>query len=149
MQIVSGACLFVIAVILLAYVPGKLLLIALKRTLSPLEDVTLACFLGLIVSGLAYWLITYTHQARFFLVWPLMTAAVFVWLYASRTKTLWRHSPKQAFLSPESAAVVSDRSGVAPGRTYCAGDYRAGISAFLLHESHAAFGWHDARLSGA
>ena len=92
MQIVSGACLFVIAVILLAYVPGKLLLIALKRTLSPLEDVTLACFLGLIVSGLAYWLITYAHQARFFFVWPLRTAAVFVWLYSSKTKTLWRHS---------------------------------------------------------
>ena len=90
MQIVSGACLFVIAIILLAYVPGKLLLIALKRTLSPLEDVTLACFLGLIVSGLAYWLITYTHQARFFLVWPLMTAAVFVSLYATKQKTLWR-----------------------------------------------------------
>ena len=113
MQIVSGACLFVIAVILLAYVPGKLLLIALKRTLSPLEDVTLACFLGLIVSGLAYWLITYAHQARFFLVWPLVTAAVFVWFYGSKTKTLWRHSPKQASLSPESAAVVCDRSGVA------------------------------------
>ena len=47
MQIVFGACLFVIAVILLAYVPGKLLLIALKRTVSPLEDVTLACVLGL------------------------------------------------------------------------------------------------------
>ena len=50
MQIVSGACLFVIAVILLAYVPGKVLLIALKRTLSPLEDVTLACVLGLEMS---------------------------------------------------------------------------------------------------
>ena len=76
MQIVFGACLFVIAVILLAYVPGKLLLIALKRTLSPLEDVTLACVLGLIVSGLVYWLITFAHQGRFYLVWPLTTAAV-------------------------------------------------------------------------
>jgi hypothetical protein len=113
MQIVYGACLFVIAVILLAYVPGKLLLIALKRTLSPLEDVTLACFLGLIVSGLAYWLIAYAHQARFYVVWPLMTTAVFVWLYASKTKTLWRYSPKQTSLSPESAAVSCDRSGVA------------------------------------
>src|SRR6266550_8310859 len=113
MQIVFGACLFAIAVILLAYAPGKLLLIALKRTLSPLEDVTLACFLGLVVSGLAYWLITYAHQARFFLVWPLMTSAVFVWLYASKTTTLWRHSPKQASLSPEGATVVCDRSGVA------------------------------------
>lgn len=110
MQIVSGACLFVVAIILLAYVPGKLLLIALKRTLSPLEDVTLACFLGLIVSGLAYWLITYAHQARFFLVWPLMTAAVFVWVY---TKTKWRHSPTPASPSPESATVVCDRSVLA------------------------------------
>jgi len=113
MQIVSGACLFVIAVILLAYVPGELLLIALKRMLSPLEDITLACFLGLIASGLAYWLITYAHQARFFLVWPVMTSAVFVWLYASKTTTPWRPSPKQASLSPENAEVVCDRSGVA------------------------------------
>jgi len=36
MQIVFGACLFAIAVILLAYVPGKLLLIALKPALTPL-----------------------------------------------------------------------------------------------------------------
>ena len=82
MQIVSGACVFVIAVILLGYVPGKLLLIALKRTLSPLEDVTLGCFLGMVVSGVVYWLITFAHQARFYFVWPLATAAVFVWLSA-------------------------------------------------------------------
>lgn len=113
MQIVFGACLFVIAVILLAYVPGKLLLIALKRTLSPLEDVTLACFLGLIVSGLAYWLIAYAHQARFYLLWPLATAAVLVWVHGPKIKTVWRQSPKPAPLSPESAAVSRDRSGVA------------------------------------
>jgi hypothetical protein len=53
MQIFFGACLFFIAVILLAYVPGRLVLLLLKRTLSPLEDVTLACVLGLLVSGLA------------------------------------------------------------------------------------------------
>jgi hypothetical protein len=111
MQIVFGACLFVIAVILLAYVPGKLLLVLLKRTLSPLEDVTLACFLGLVVSGLAYWLITYAHQARFYLLWPLGAAAVFVWVYGTKTK--WRHSPTPASPSPESAAVSCDRSGVA------------------------------------
>jgi hypothetical protein len=92
MQIVSGACLFVIAVVFLAYVPGKLLLIALKRTLSPLEDVSLACFLGLVVSGLAYWLIAYAHQARLFLLWPLATAVTFVWLYAGKRSSLWRDS---------------------------------------------------------
>ena len=113
MQIVSGACLFVIAVILLAYVPGKLLLIALKRMLSPLEDVTLACFLGLVVSGAAYWLFTYAHQGRFFLLWPLATATLFVWLYATKTKTLWGHSTKHESPFPDGAAAASDRSGVA------------------------------------
>ena len=113
MQIVSGACLFAIAVILLAYVPGKLLLIALKRTLSPLEDLTLACFLGLVVSGLAYWLMAYAHQGRLFFIWPLLIAAFFVWLYAGRTKTVRSHSAKQAPAISESAAAESDKSGVA------------------------------------
>src|SRR5438045_1487354 len=113
MQIVSGACLFVIAVILLAYVPGKLLLMAFKRTLSPLEHVTLACFLGLVVSGLAYWLITYAHQARFFFLWPIGTAALFVSLHASKIKTVWRDSPKPGSVSTEGAPVLRDRSGVA------------------------------------
>src|SRR5262245_58524087 len=113
MQIVFGACLFVIAVILLGYIPGKLLLIALKRTLSPLEDVTLACFLGLIISGVAYWLISYAHQARFFFLWPLGIGAVFVWLYFSKTKTVWPGPPKPGSLSPEGAPVRRDRSGVA------------------------------------
>ena len=92
MQIVSGACLFVIAVILLAYVPGKLLLIALKRTLTPLEDVTLACVLGLVVSGLVYWLMMFAHQGRFYLVWPLTAAGVYVWLHSSKRKSLLRNS---------------------------------------------------------
>lgn len=113
MQILFSACLFVIAVIFLAYLPGKLLLIALKRTVSPLEDITLACFLGLVVSGVAYWLFTYAHQGRFFLVWPLVTAAAFLWHYASKTRTLWGHSIKQESLFPDSAAAACDRSGIA------------------------------------
>ena len=92
MQILFGACLFFIAVVLLAYVPGKVLLVLLKRTLSPLEDVTLACFLGLIVSGLVYWLIGFAHQARFYLVWPLATAVIFVWLHARKPSSLLRDS---------------------------------------------------------
>jgi hypothetical protein len=92
MQILFGACLFFIAVVLLAYVPGKVLLLLLKRTLSPLEDVTLACFLGLIVSGLVYWLIGFAHQARFYLVWPLATAVIFVWLHARKPSSLLRDS---------------------------------------------------------
>ena len=92
MQILFGACLFVVAVILLAYVPGKLVLILFKRTLSPLEDVTLACFIGLIVSGLAYWLVAFAHQTRFDLVWPLATGVIFFWLHAGKRSFLLRDS---------------------------------------------------------
>ena len=88
MQIVSAACLFVIAVILLAYVPGKLLLIALKRVLSPLEDLTLACVLGLVISGLVYWLITFANQERFYFLWPMIAAGIFVCV--NRNTWRWR-----------------------------------------------------------
>ena len=92
MQILLGACLFVVAVILLAYVPGKLVLILFKRTLGPLEDVTLACFIGLIASGLAYWLVAVAHQARFYFAWPLATGVIFFWLYAGKRSSLLRES---------------------------------------------------------
>src|SRR5258708_19549548 len=88
MQIISGACVFIIAVVLLAYVPGKLLLIALKRTLSPLEDVTLACVLGLVVSGLVYWLMMFAHQGRFYLVWLLTVAGILVLLLTTKPNLL-------------------------------------------------------------
>ena len=110
MQIISGACVFVIAVVLLAYVPGKLLLIALKRTLSPLEDVTLACVLGLVVSGLVYWLMMFAHQGRFYLVWPLTTAGILVWLLTSRRKSLLSNSARFEPASQESAIRSRDGS---------------------------------------
>ena len=92
MQIFFGACLFFVAVIMLAYVPGKLLLMALNRTLSPLEDVTLACVLGLVVSGLVYWLMTFAHQGRFYLLWPLTAAGICVWLFTGKRKSLSSNS---------------------------------------------------------
>ncbi len=110
MQIFFGTCLFVVAVILLAYVPGKLLLIALKRTLTPLEDVTLACVLGLVVSGLVYWLMTFAHQGRFYLVWPLIAAGICVWLYSSKRKSLLSNSTSLEPLSQGSATPSRDRS---------------------------------------
>jgi len=113
MQIFLGACLFLIAVILLAYIPGKLVLLLLRRTLSPLEDVTLACVLGLVVSGLAYWLIAYAHQARLYILWPVATAAVFVWLHRGKWKSLCPHSSKLAPPDEESPRRSCDRSRLA------------------------------------
>src|SRR6478609_1572235 len=110
MQIFFGTCLFIVAVILLAYVPGKLLLIALKRALTPLEDVTLACVLGLVVSGFVYWLMTFAHQGRFYLVWPLTAAGVCVWLHSSKRKSLLSNSASLEPLSQGSATPSRDRS---------------------------------------
>src|SRR5258705_450827 len=110
MQIISGACVFIIAVVLLAYVPGKLLLIALKRTLSPLEDVTLACVLGLVVSGFVYWLMMFAHQGRFYLVWPLTAAGVSFWVHSTKRQSLLSNSASLEPLSQGSATLSRDKS---------------------------------------
>jgi hypothetical protein len=112
MQIFFGAYLFFIAVILLAYIPGKLALLLLKRTLSAMEDVTLACVFGLLMSGLAYWPIAFAHQARLYVLWPLANTAVFIWLHSSRWKSLLRQS-KLPPLDEESARRSCDRSRLA------------------------------------
>jgi hypothetical protein len=113
MQIFFGACLFFVAVILLAYIPGKLALLLRKRTLSPLEDVTLACVLGLVISGLAYWLIVFAHQARLYVLWPLATGVVFVWLHRGKWKSLYRQSSKLAPRDEETPNRSCDRSHLA------------------------------------
>jgi hypothetical protein len=109
MQIFFGACLFFVAIILLAYVPGKLLLMVLKRALTPLEDVTLACVLGLVVSGLVYWLMTFAHQGRFYLVWPLTAAGVCIWLLSSKRTSLLSNSAGLEPLSQGSATASRDK----------------------------------------
>ena len=90
MQIFVGACIFVVAVLLLAYVPGKLLLLLLKRTPNSLEDVTLACVLGLVASSAMYWVMMFAHQAPFYFAWPVATGAGFVWLQRHRLRSLLR-----------------------------------------------------------
>jgi hypothetical protein len=113
MQIFFGACLFLVAVILLAYMPGKLALLLLKRTLSPLEDIMLACVLGLLVSGLAYWLIAVAHQAHLYILWPLATTAVFVLLHGGKWKALLRQFAMVATLDEETVRRPRDSSGLA------------------------------------
>ena len=136
MQIVFGACLFAIAVIFLAYVPGKLLLIALKRTLTPLEDVTLACVLGLVVSGVVYWLMTFAHQGRFYLVWPLTAAGVYVWLLSSKRKSLLSNSASIEPLSQESAMRSRDRSALVLAGVLALGIIALAFLPHLLHQLH-------------
>ena len=110
MQLFFGTCLFFIAVVLLAYMPGKLLLIALKRELTPLEDVTLACVLGLVLSGLVYWVMTFAHQGRFYCVWPLIAAGACVWLRSSKRKSFLSNSSNFEPVAQGSATPSRDRS---------------------------------------
>jgi len=112
MQIFVGACIFVVAVFLLAYVPGKLLLLLVKRTLGPLEDVTLGCFLGLVVSGVVYWLMTFAHQGRFYLLWPLTAAGICVWLLSGKRKSLFSNSARLEPLSQGSVSRSRDKSAL-------------------------------------
>jgi hypothetical protein len=113
MQIFFGACLFFVAVIFLAYMPGKLVLLLLKRTLSPLEDVTLACVLGLLASGLAYWLIAFARHPHVYVLWPLATAACFVWLRSGKWKSLFGQFEKLTPHDEQTVRRPRDRSGLA------------------------------------
>ncbi len=138
MQIFFGTCLFSVAVIMLAYVPGQLLLMALKRALTPLEDVTLACVLGLVVSGLVYWLMTFAHQGRFYLVWPLAVAGVCVWLLSSKRKSVLSNSSSLEPLSEGNATPSRDRSTLV-----LAGVLILGIVALALFPLYYTnFTWH-------
>ncbi|MEP7071702.1 MAG: hypothetical protein ABI839_04895, partial [Verrucomicrobiota bacterium] len=88
MHIFSDACLFFVMAVGLAYLPGKLLLLFLKRELRPLEDICLASSAGLLISGLAYWLIAFLQQERFYILWPLTLAALFLCLHARKLRAL-------------------------------------------------------------
>src|SRR6266550_6568452 len=112
MQLFFGTCLFFIAVVLLAYMPGKLLLVLLRRTLTPLEDITLACVLGLVVSGLVYWLMTFASQERFYFLWPLIAAGIFVCLHQSNWRSLLVNSSSIESISKGSATLSRDRSAL-------------------------------------
>src|SRR6266480_6154149 len=112
MQLFFGTCLFFIAVVFLTYVPGKLLLVLLRRTLTPLEDITLACVLGLVVSGLVYWLMTFANQGRFYFLWPLIAAGIFVCLHQSNWRSLLVNSSSIESISKGSATLSRDRSAL-------------------------------------
>ena len=68
MQIFLASCLFVLAVLGLAYVPGKLLLLLLNRRVNPLEEASLACSAGLLIRGLVYWVITFFNREHFYVI---------------------------------------------------------------------------------
>ncbi len=77
---------FVIVVLILIYLPGKLLLDTARLRLKTLEDLTLSLVLGTTVSGLLYWMAVYVGWLPLFALWPLL--AVMAYLY--RRRKSWR-----------------------------------------------------------
>jgi hypothetical protein len=72
--------LFLWGVLSLGYAPGALLLNVLKRSLTPLEHVSLSLTLGLITSAVVYWLITIAGWPALFVAWPVGTVGVLLYL---------------------------------------------------------------------
>ena len=81
MHFFATSALFLAAAVVLAYLPGKLFLESLKLRLRPLEDLCVASSLGLIISALAYWLMAYSGQERFYVIWPIAVATVFLFAH--------------------------------------------------------------------
>jgi len=76
---------FVIAVVVVIYFPGKLLLDTARLSLSPLEDLTLALVLGMAVSSFLFWVTAFLALANLFVLWPLAATAAY---FCRRTK-IW------------------------------------------------------------
>src|SRR5262245_44427622 len=98
MTILTGTALFLLAVVALAFVPGKLVLRWLKASVSPLEDVTLSLVLGLIVSGCVYWAVAFLGGERLYFLWPVLVSAAFAFVN--------RHSLRAFFSSRSRRAAA-------------------------------------------
>ncbi len=72
MHIFPGALFFLFATATLAYAPGALVLLLQKRSLTPVEHVTLSCVLGLLMSASVYWIFGFFHLFHLYFLWPLL-----------------------------------------------------------------------------
>jgi len=82
---------FIIAILVVVYFPGKLLLDTARLRLSPLEDLALSLVLGMVVSSFLFWVTSFLAVANLFVLWPLAATAAYFW----RSAKIWsriRHS---------------------------------------------------------
>jgi hypothetical protein len=81
MHMIGSLILFVFAVALVAYIPGRVLLRFARISISPLDITSLSLNFGLVVSGIAFWLLSYFHAASYFTFWVLAGAGVFAYYW--------------------------------------------------------------------
>ena len=72
--------LFLWGVLSLGYAPGALLLHFLKRSLTPLEHVSLSVTLGLVTSAVVYWLVASTGSPALFVALPACAGGLLIYL---------------------------------------------------------------------
>ncbi len=83
---------FVIAVVTLIYLPGKLLLDSAGSDLEPLDDLALSLVLGMTVSSLAYWITALVGLSHLFFLWPITALVIAACRRRNRWKAIWRSS---------------------------------------------------------
>jgi hypothetical protein len=81
MHMIGSVILFVVAVALVAYIPGRLLLRFARISVSPLDVTTLSLNLGLVVSAIVFWLLSYFSLRGSFILWSLAGAGIFAYCW--------------------------------------------------------------------
>jgi hypothetical protein len=76
---------FILAVLLLIYLPGELLVDAADLQLDPLDDVMLALVLGMTAGSVLYYVCSWVGLEALFLAWPVVAAVGYVW----RRRSTW------------------------------------------------------------
>jgi hypothetical protein len=95
------------------------------------EDFTLACVLGLVVSALTYWLMALAHQAHVYVLWPLATTGFFFYLHAGKWKSVFGPFEKVTPHNKETVRPSRDRSGLA-----LAGVVALGVAVLAILPQH-------------
>jgi hypothetical protein len=99
---------FIISVVVVLYLPGKLLLDIARLRLSPLEDLALALVLGMVVSSFSFWLTSFLALANLFVLWPLAVTAAY---FCRRTKIWSRIRHHRFSVNPSHLLLLAVMAG--------------------------------------
>jgi hypothetical protein len=79
MHTIRSLSVFALALVLLAYIPGRLLLRVARIAISPLDTLALSLGLGLVLSASIYWFLAYFSLQQYSIYWVIGTAGFFTY----------------------------------------------------------------------
>jgi hypothetical protein len=82
---------FLVALVLIVYFPGKLLVVVSGLRLGALEDLILSLILGMTVSTGLYWIMALCQVDYLFAFWPLGASGFWLFRTARRRQGLLRY----------------------------------------------------------